>query len=137
MSSRLIAGVVMGSLGVFLIGLLAPALPVEIAFAALVILVVAAAPSAAKAWHTLFITNGMLSVTLGAVSLGVAHGTQWPSGWSYERDILRSIGPISLLDVLSHHATELGIAAVVLGAVLLALGYGLVPPHSDRRRHVH
>jgi hypothetical protein len=148
MSRRVIAGLAMGTPAAILILLLAPIVPgnrsivaslvflVLIATTAAVVLTVVRSTSLQVAWRRLCLAGGAMSVALGVMSLGLRGQPEWPFEGGYEREIARSIGSMPPADVLWFYATYLGIGAVILGIVLIAVSYWLFPPHRPGNRQV-
>src|SRR5512146_3200723 len=107
MLARIIAGIAMGGVAFFLIGpltLLSFRDGSSAVFASYVLLtmmlvgiaiVVLWSASAQAAWSRLCLTDGAASIAFGVLGLAVRGETGWPSGWSYEHEVARAIGPLS------------------------------------------
>ena len=142
--TRIVAGLVMGSLALALIGSTATIVPVQSAelghsviqlilpiAAIATVLIVVLSTTARATWGRLCLTNGIASVALAAAnikSLGQPLGATDPT---YERALDQAMR--SWLGHLMWTAAAYSCAAFVVAAVFFALGYWLL--HSPYRRH--
>jgi hypothetical protein len=142
--ARIIAGLVMGSVTLALIGstvTIVPVQPAELGHpvirlilpvaAIATVLIVAFSTTARAAWGKLCLTNGVVSVALAAANIKSLGQPFWPADSLYEHALDQAMR--SWLGHLMWTATAYSCAAFVVAAVLFALGYWLL--HSPYRRH--
>ena len=142
--ARIVAGLVMGSLTLALIGSTATIVPVHSAelgppvvrlilpvAAIATVLIAILSTTVRAAWGRLCLTNGIVSVALAMASLQ-GHGQPfWPADPLYERALDQAMR--SWLGRLMWTATAYSCAAFVVAAVFFALGYWFL--HSPYQRH--
>lgn len=142
--ARIVAGLVMGSLTLALIGSTATIVPVQSAepghpvvqlilpvAAIATVLIVVLSTTARATWGRLCLTNGVVSVALAAASIKSLGQPFWPVDPLYERALDQAIR--SWLGHLMWTAAAYASAAIVVAAVFFALSYWLL--HSRYRRH--
>lgn len=84
--------------------------------------------SARRAWGRGFLVDGFLSMAVG-ISFQLQNPS-WPEESPYQYDLDRAIGPLT--HFIWVFAARIGLFALILAALLFALGYWLLsPPHRQ------
>jgi len=140
MLSRFVTVLVMGGIALALIGSLALTAPVAAAAAIPLIALLSIAALAAiivtgvrsrtvkAAWGRLCLVNGVLSVMLAAVSIGIQKEPYWPSGSSYQHDIASAVGAMPPTQTLWALAAYFAFVALAVAAILFVFSYWLLHP---------